>query len=50
MNGFSDAPGPLAPHVYWVRRGEWRQLTDLSGEQPAVHVDPDLAEALGMEG
>jgi hypothetical protein len=50
MNGFSDAPGPLAPHVYWVRRGEWRQVTDLSGDRPAVHVDPELADALGMEG
>lgn len=48
MTGFADAPGPLAPHVYWVRRGEWRQLTDLTGEQPAVHVEPDLAAALGL--
>lgn len=47
VNGFGDAPGPLAPHVYWVRRGEWRQITDLSGENPAVHVDQDLADALG---
>lgn len=48
LSGFSDAPGPLAPHVYWVRDGVWRQLTDLTGEQPAVHVEPDLAEALGL--
>lgn len=48
MLGVTDAPGPLSPHVYWVRGGEWRQVTDVSGEQPAVVVDDDLAAALGM--
>lgn len=50
MRGFGDAPGPLAPHVFWVRGGEWRQVTDVSGERPEVHVDQELADALGVEG
>lgn len=45
LGGVTDSPGPLSPHVYWVRGGEWRQLTDLSGESASVIMDPEL-EAL----
>lgn len=46
--GFSDAPGPLSPHVYWVREGSWMQVTRIEDGQPIVEVGPELAEALGI--
>ena len=46
----ADAPGPLSPHVFWVRHGEWRQVTRLVDDQPQVIVEADLAAALGLDG
>lgn len=47
--GFSDAPGPVSPHVYWVRDGRWRQLTrvdeDGFGE---LALDEEAARVLGI--
>ena len=48
MVGYGDAPGPLSPHVYWVRGDDWRQVTHIEGDQARVDVDDDLALALGM--
>ncbi len=48
MLGYADAPGPISPHVYWVKDGEWRQVTRIEGDEAHVEVDDDLALALGM--
>lgn len=50
MLASADAPGPLSPHVFWVRDGEWRQVTRLVDDQPQVIVEADLAAALGLDG
>ena len=50
MLGFSDAPGPLSPHVHWVRGTEWRQVTRLVDGEARVDVDAELAAALGVSG
>lgn len=50
LMGFSDAPGPLSPHVYWVRDGRWEQVTELVDGEPRVVVSEELAAALGIEG
>ncbi len=50
MLGYSDAPGPLSPHVYWVRGGEWTQVTRFDEEdRPCVDVSEELAEALAID-
>lgn len=47
--GFSDAPGPVSPHVYWVHEGHWRQLTRVDEDGLGrIEVDEDLARALGL--
>lgn len=48
MLGFSDAPGPVSPNVFWVREGAWEQLSREVDGQPRIEVGPELAEALGM--
>lgn len=48
MMAYGDAPGPLSPHVYWVRGDDWRQITHIEGDQARVDVDDELALALGM--
>lgn len=48
MLGFSDAPGPLSPHVYWIRDGRWVQITRFDDSRPVVELGPDLAELLGI--
>lgn len=48
MLGFSDAPGPVSPNVYWVREGSWEQLSREVDGQPRVEVSPELAESLGL--
>ncbi len=48
MLGYADAPGPLSPHVYWVRGDDWRQVTHIVGDQARVDVDEELARALGV--
>ena len=50
MLGFGDAPGPLSPHVYWVRGGEWVQVTSFDEDgRPCVDVSEELAEALELK-
>ncbi|HSV41580.1 MAG TPA: hypothetical protein VLI04_22640 [Nocardioidaceae bacterium] len=49
MLGFGDAPGPLSPHVYWVRDGHWTQITRFDEEgRPCVDVSEELALALDL--
>ena len=45
--GYSDAPGPLSPHVYWWSGTDYRQLThyDEAGNV-SVHVDPEFQAVL----
>ncbi len=50
MLGFSDAPGPLSPNLFWVRGDEWRQVTRIEDDQAHVDVDDELAAALGISG
>ena len=50
MLGYGDAPGPLSPHVFWVRGDDWCQVTRIEGDQARVDVDDELARALGMQG
>lgn len=47
--GFSDAPGPVSPHVYWVGGGQWRQLTGVDeAGLGRIEVDEHLARVLGL--
>lgn len=46
--GFSDAPGPVSPHVYWVRDGRWRQLTRIDADGHGS-IDEDGVRGLGVE-
>lgn len=49
MLGFGDAPGPLSPHVYWVRGSHWEQITRFDEEgRPCIDVSEELAEALEL--
>ena len=50
MLGFSDAPGPLSPNLFWVRGDDWRQVTRIEADQAHVDVDEELALALGISG
>lgn len=40
-----EAPGPLSPHVYWVRNGRWVPVTSLQGGKPRL-VPGELRDAL----
>lgn len=47
--GFSDAPGPISPHVYWVHEGRWRQLTRVDPDGlGSIDLDEEAARALGL--
>lgn len=46
INGYHDAPGPISPHVFWVRNGTWQQVTRLHDGEAILDVDADLAAAL----
>jgi hypothetical protein len=48
--GFSDAPGPLSPNLFWIRDGDWRQITHITDDRAHVDLDDELALALGMSG
>ncbi|GAA1914594.1 hypothetical protein [Nocardioides marmoribigeumensis] len=50
MVGFSDAPGPLSPNLFWVCGDEWRQVTRIADDKAHVEVDEELARALGISG
>lgn len=50
MAGYDDGAGPLSPHVFWVRDGQWEQITSRDDDGPRIIVDANLAEALGMTG
>jgi hypothetical protein len=45
--GYSDAPGPLSPHVYWWNGSGYQQLTEVSppGEVRVI-VSPEFQAAL----
>lgn len=43
---YYDEPGPISPHVYWVRNHRWIQATSVEGGKPKVHRTGDLADAL----
>lgn len=48
LMGLSDAPGPLSPHVYWVKDGRWEQVTQFVNDEPRVVVSEELAAVLGV--
>jgi hypothetical protein len=43
---FQDAPGRLAPDVFWVRKQRWVQVTSCAGGKPRVLRGTGLREAL----
>lgn len=40
---------PISPNVYWVRGGNWSQLTFNRGERVSIHVSAELTAAIGEE-
>jgi hypothetical protein len=44
--GFSQAPGPVSPHVYWWRHGSLRRLTEHGPQGIGIRVDEELAEVM----
>lgn len=40
---YAGAPGPLSPHVHWVRGGRWVRV---DGQATPAGVPPEVAEAL----
>lgn len=44
--GHDGSPGPVSPHVFWWRHGEFRRITEQGPDGVQVHVDPDLTEVL----
>jgi hypothetical protein len=49
IRSYGEAPGPLSPHVYWVRDGAWTQVTRFDDEgRPCVDVSAELAEAMAI--
>lgn len=44
--GYNDGAGPLSPHVYWVKDGQWMQVTDQDEDGAKIMLTPELAEAL----
>ncbi|MFJ5956575.1 hypothetical protein ACIQC5_11535 [Paenarthrobacter sp. NPDC092416] len=46
--GYSDAPGPVSPHVYWWNGTGYEQLTRLSEEDGSlsIHVSPEFHAVL----
>jgi hypothetical protein len=47
---YHDEPGPISPHVYWVRNHRWVQVTSVEGGKPKVHRTADLVQALAPAG
>jgi hypothetical protein len=47
--GFSDAPGPVSPHVYWWAGSEYEQLTQID-EQGNITIEagPAFTEMLNQ--
>ena len=41
-----EAPGPISPHVFWVRNHRWIQVTSIEGGKPKIRRSADLTEAL----
>lgn len=50
LRGFRHAPGPLSPHVFWVRDQRWSQVTRAVAGRLRPDVGPALAAALGTGG
>lgn len=48
LSGFADGAGPVSPHVYWFHQGRFEQVTRVVDGHPEVHLDHDLAAALGV--
>ena len=46
--GYSDAPGPLSPHVYWWNGRGYEQLIQISEEDCSlsIHVGPEFQAVL----
>jgi hypothetical protein len=45
--GNADGPGPVSPHLYWVRAGVWERLTEIAEDGTvSVTVSPELQAAL----
>ncbi len=47
--GFSDAPGPVSPHVYWWNGAEYEQLTHVA-EDGSSSVRPSPRFQAMLEG
>ena len=45
--GYSDAPGPVSPHVYWWNGSGYEQLTEVKEDGGiAIHVSPAFEAVL----
>lgn len=45
--GYSDAPGPVSPHVYWWNGSGYEQLTEIDESGAiTIHVGPAFTEVL----
>jgi len=43
---YYEASGPLSPHVYWVRKHRWTQVTSIERGRPRILMRGKLGEAL----
>ena len=48
--GYETAAGSISPHVFWVREGQWQQVTSFEGDEPRINIDSELAGVLGIDG
>lgn len=50
IKSYGESPGPLSPHVYWVRGEQWTQVTRFDEEgRPCVDLSEELAKALALD-
>ena len=46
LRGFHGEAGPLSPDVFWVRKGQWVQVTSWEGGKPRILRGTGLRDAL----
>lgn len=50
MKSFSEQPGPISPHVYFVHDGRWQQVTHHIDGAIRIIVDGPMADAIDRLG
>lgn len=48
MAGYDEGARPLSPHVFWVKDGQWEQVTRRDADGAQIVVSAELAAALGV--